>query len=503
MAETNASRLDGDTFQARMFWLHATRLLDPDGSVIRLGYEMGPKAFDDIWVEHDRLHAPLDQYERPLLRVHFQCKWHTMPGQYGHGELVDPDFINANAVSFLQRAAAAGAALDTKDDNVRFGLLTNWRIDREDPLKAMIGTRSGAFRRDRLFRSKTDDSKDGRVRKLWREHLELDDDQLGHFVARLKFSEATDTLDELRERLDERFAYLGLRRFPPNELCFPYDTIIQEWMVQGRKVFDRDDLRRACDQQGLLTQGKARPMSYGVKSFEHPIDPTENRCTKLLDLTAQFDERFIKDQNSWRDTLYPELAAFLTNAAANNDSLRLVLDAHASLAFAAGSVLNIKSGKEIELEQRTLGREIWRPGDSMRDATWSSWDFEWVAGSADCQDVVVAVGLTHDISADVAKFVEASKINAGKILIARPSSGVGPTSVVSGQHAFELAGDLVAEIRKQRSGPGQVHLFIAAPNTFTFFLGQRRPNLGTVMLYEFDFEGQKHGTYAPSLRLPV
>lgn len=503
MAETGASRLDGDTFQARMFWLHAASLLDPDGPIIRLGFEVGPKAFDDIWIEYDPRLAPPDQYGKPLLREHIQCKWHVTPDQYGYAELIDPEFINANTVSFLERARNAGSNLDTKANNARFTLLTNWRIDRKDPLKGIIGTGSTAVRIDKLFASKTDNSKDGRVRKAWREHLDIDNEELRRFASILKFSEATDALPDLRVRLDERFSCVGLRRIPLNESVFPYDSVVNSWMAQGRRMFDRNDLRRACDREGLLTERKARPVAYGVKSFEHAIDPLQLRCTKVLDLVSEFDERFIKKQSAWKDVLYPCLEAFLTRAAANDESLRLILDAHTTLAFAAGSVLDIKSGKEIELEQRTLGRHIWRPGDSVRDSTWSTWEFEHIAGDAESNDVAVAVSLTHEISADMQAYLPRAGFNAGLVLIARPSGGAGARSVISGQHAFELAEGLQAELRKHRKAPGSTHFFIAAPNAFTFFLGQRRPNLGNITLYEFDFGGERTGSYAPALALPI
>jgi hypothetical protein len=48
-----------------------------------------------------------------------------------------------------------------------------------------------------------------------------------------------------------------------------------------------------------------------------------------------------------------------------------------------------------------------------------------------------------------------------------------------------------------------IHLFIAAPDTLTFFLGQRQPFLGRAQLYEFDFGGGRGGSDAPSLRLPI
>jgi hypothetical protein len=44
---------------------------------------------------------------------------------------------------------------------------------------------------------------------------------------------------------------------------------------------------------------------------------------------------------------------------------------------------------------------------------------------------------------------------------------------------------------------------IAGPGAFTFFLGQRQPGLGRVVLYEFDFEGNRGGSYEPSLSLPI
>ena len=48
-----------------------------------------------------------------------------------------------------------------------------------------------------------------------------------------------------------------------------------------------------------------------------------------------------------------------------------------------------------------------------------------------------------------------------------------------------------------------LHLFVAAPNAFTFFLGQRQPGFGKTTLYEYDFEGTNGGDYKASLVLPI
>ncbi|MFX5534030.1 hypothetical protein ABTD61_17915, partial [Acinetobacter baumannii] len=79
-----------------------------------------------------------------------QCKWHVTPDSYGYSHLVDPEFINANARSLLQRARDAQLAYARSGAGVRFKLVTNWRLDRNDPLREMVGNRSGAVRLDRL-----------------------------------------------------------------------------------------------------------------------------------------------------------------------------------------------------------------------------------------------------------------------------------------------------------------------------------------------------------------
>jgi hypothetical protein len=62
---------------------------------------------------------------------------------------------------------------------------------------------------------------------------------------------------------------------------------------------------------------------------------------------------------------------------------------------------------------------------------------------------------------------------------------------------------LTATIETYRdAAPGQtVHLFMAVPGTFSFFLGQRASALSPVTLYEFDFEGANGGSYEPPLSL--
>lgn len=102
------------------------------------------------------------------------------------------------------------------------------------------------------------------------------------------------------------------------------------------------------------------------------------------------------------------------------------------------------------------------------------------------------------------RYCETSLPTVGRVLILRPSTGPGAQSVACGRHAFDLADAASIAIRMARSADaGLTHLFIAAPNAFTFFLGQRRTALGPVRLYEFDFDGARGRSYVPALTLPL
>jgi hypothetical protein len=129
-----------------------------------------------------------------------------------------------------------------------------------------------------------------------------------------------------------------------------YDTIAYNWLAQGRNEFDRDAFRDTCRKESLEGDGDGRrPMIYGVKSFNHPIDALEDRCDDVLDLTPSFHHRQIVDDAAWTADLLPRIREFLLASAKGAARLRLALDAHLSLAFAAGATLDIKSGRAIEL----------------------------------------------------------------------------------------------------------------------------------------------------------
>jgi hypothetical protein len=496
---------DGAAYQARLFWQKAALLLDPHGPVVKVGFESGANGFDDMWVEYDP--ALLDQEGHPLRREHVQCKWHVSPDSYGHASLADPAFLGATARSHLQRAIKAQRDHAPDGIGTRFRLTSNWRIDRADPLRALVNERSHTLRVGMLFGTSTDNSAMGRVRKLWREHLGVTDDELRILARTLAFSETSESLDGLREILDLHFRIVGLKRSPPNESAFIYDEVVYQWAAQGRLEFTRANFRGHCEKESLIGEpGDGRPRVYGVKSFEHATDRLEDRCSKVLNLVPDFLDRQIRPESDWKTALYPSLKAFLLEAAHESERIRLVLDAHLTLSFAAGSVLNIKSGRIIELEQRTTGRAVWAPDDLPHDPTWPGLTFcEHQGTPGEGDGIIVTVSLTHDVTGAVSRYVAASLPEVSATLDARIATAPGARAVTCGHHAFELAETLVAKIRSLRNAAPRrrVHLFMAVPGAFSFFLGQRATAIGPVTIYEYDFEGAVGASYEASLSLPV
>lgn len=501
MAQANVARRHGDDFQARLFWLHAACLLDANGNVMKVAYETGPIAFDDILIEYDPQAAPRDQDGHPIYRRYIQCKWHSTAGTFGYLDLADPAFINATRFSILQRAREAQRLHAPDGRGCRFELVTNWRIKADDPLIELVEKNTNALRLDRLFEGKTKKSRMGRVRKHWADHLGVDEVGLKLVARVLAVAESSESLMSLRERLDERFASVGLRRVPASESAFPYDDLVGKLLAQGRIEFDRASFREMARGEGIL--GDAVPSgnvrAIGIRSFMHPIDNLENRCDRLLNLVPYFDGRYIHHLEDWQRRVLPELREFALREARATEGIRLILDAHVSVAFAVGAVLDVKSGKQIEIEQRTGGRRFWSVDDGAPDPSWPGFVFELQELVEERDEVAVTVSLTHDVARDAGAFVSRQLPQVGYLLHCRLEGGPSHRALRCGRHAWMLVETLVrrlSEIRPDRRRFARVHLFLGGPNGFAFYLGQNQHAIGPASIYEWDFEGLDGGGYS-------
>ncbi len=508
MTQTVVTRRDGDVFQARMFWLHAARLLDEHSPILRVGFESGLKGFDDVWVEYDPARAPQDHLGNSLAVERMQCKWHVTPGTFTHEDLTRPEYINATTTSILQRALAAYRT-DRADGRVsRLVLVTNHMASPHDTLHSYIRSKSLNLDVDGLFVGKTARSATGKVRKLWREHLGLDEAELRALCVHLGFNLTRDSLDALRGMLDDACRMNGLVRPEPNASSTIYDSNIFEWVGQRRTVFNRTEFRDKCAQEGLLVdRPSASRQTFGMKSFEHPLDRLENRCVEVLNLVSEFDDRAVRSTAAWRDTLVPRIKDFLLRVPAPDGRVRIAIEVHATLAFAAGVVLDTKSGRLAELEQRSPVLKIWAADDEELASNTTTWQFQEQELDPTGHGTACAVSVTRDTESAVLHYMQENKLKFRRLLVAHPAGGPSARAVVSGAHANALAEQFAAKVKLDREArvenrTERYHLFISAPNAFTFYLGRQAAMLKPLTLYEFDFGYQVDGSYRPSLSFP-
>ena len=498
-----AARVEGDVFQGMVFWLHAAMLLRPSSRVARVSIEHDrADGVDDVAVHYT---APgVNAGGRACAADYFQVKYHVdRSSEYAASSFCDPAFIGATR-SLLQRFHNARTRLGDADGGHRLNLVSNWQWSTSDKLGPLLRQSEEGALPDRFF-SEGPRSELGKIRKAWREHLELTDDAFENFARRLRFRVDYLSRPALRELLNERLINVGLREIPVDKTQNVYDSLTQQIIVNGTNSFDPTTFRKFCEREDLLVASPSSgPTVVGVRSFMRFAERMEDECASFVCVAENFEGRHIRASEFWQSAVLPSVASFLKDKSPElrASESHLLLECHCSVAFLAGYELDRKSGSQAFPVQKGVRKQVWKPGTTTSTAN-STWTTTVAPASDGGEDVAVVVSVSRDAVVDVKAYTSAVA-SIGTVVDARPASGIGQRAVEGADHAIALADNLAEVIRANRpKNGGTTHLFIAAPNALAFFLGQHRGALGKVQLYEFDFEGERGGSYSPSIRLPA
>ena len=503
MAKAVVARMEGDDYQARFFWLQVCRLFEPHTKVSSVGYEVDDaRAFDDVVVSY----APPVNDDRGgvVATDYYQVKFHvSQVGTVRFESLMDPAFIGATRFSFLQRLR--NAYLKTRDQgSCRFILVTPWVIDASDPLARLINNNAGQLHLDRLYDGGGPRSKMGALRQAAAEHLQIDQELLREILATLRIEYSSGTLADLNSRLGDKLALAGMKPVALTATASVYDDLIRKLLESGRNSFTAEEIQEICQREELWV-GHVEPPDYradlGIRSFVRRTEYMEDETMAVLDLVPYFNGRKIHDASLWSTCVCPEVVRFLETSAKTGRSYRLRVDAHTSIAVLAGYTLDTKAGVKISLVQKTRnGVEVWDVAQRAGEPG-PLWEFTSSARGTAGGDLAVAVSVTHDVCNDLEVFLSGAGLPVGELVTAT-IAGPGNTAVQGGRHALDLALSLVSELRAHRNDGRTVHLFIAAPNGFSFVLGQHLRGFGPVIVYEFDFESGSPGAYEVGIVLP-
>lgn len=499
MADAVIARWHGDNYQARIFWENALNLLAPHSCVVEVTFEAnGPKAFDDVVVKYD---PPVVRSGPDRVSAEYtQVKWHTQTGgRFGYADFIDPDFIGAKSFSLLQRLHQARSSAPP---TARFAFLTTYRIKDGDPLAELVSGHDRSLLVEKLFDDTTDRSRMGAVRKCWREHLQLaDDHQLKAVVQGLRVLEAYRTLDELRADINIKAQAVGVLTCSDAESDFKFDELARQLKVRQLNALTREVLLQICRDEGLLVERPHEPdpfLPIAIRSILGPsADIVGAAPEDTLLLADEFRQRYLQDGRDWQRDIRPKVEAFLRAAVKKSPRLRLIMDAHASIAFFAGAVLDLKSAVQTQLVQKgRVGARVWRADDGSVGARFEI--AEEIVGTG--PDLAVAISVAQPATAQARAYVEAQLPQIGRLISFTLPSGPGQQSVAGGGHAAALAEQISNHIRDLTAADPDavVHIFAAAPNSLLYFLGQHHQAIAPCIVYEYDFDRKAHKTYQPS-----
>jgi hypothetical protein len=475
--------------------------LDDASCVVEVTFEAdGPKAFDDVVVRYDPPVARSGP-ERVAAEYH-QVKWHVAyDGRFGFEDFVDPAFIGAKTVSLLERLREAKRAAPAGS---RFAFVTTYRVTDGDQLAELISGHDKSLLLERLFDGTTDQSRMGQVRRLWRDHLHLaDDESLRDVLAGLRVLEGHRSLDELRSNINLRARVVGMLAHSDANSDFRYDELARQLKVRGLNGLTRAALEQLCRDEGLFAECQAPDpavLNVAVRSFLGPAsDIIGASPDNTLLLVNHFRQRYLRDDRDWQADIRPEVEAFLREKArASSGRLRIVLDAHASIAFLAGATLDLKSGVFVELVQKgRVGARTWRADDASSGARLDVAVYDL---NEDQRDIAVAIGISQSTEAHSRSYVASRLPNVGKLVSLAFPGGPGQQNVAGGGHAAALAEQIANVVRslKTTDPDAVVHVFAACPNSLLFFLGQQHQGIAPCIVYEFDFDRHGSKTYQPS-----
>lgn len=502
MADAITAQWHGHNYQSRFFWLNAMDLLRPDTCVRRVTFEAnGPKAFDDVVVHYE---PPVARSGPDLIAAEYhQIKWHVETGgRLGYEDLTRPAYIGASSVSLLERLRDARQAAQ---ESARMLLVTPDRIADGDPLGRLISANDHSLLTERLFDGTTDLSRMGKVRRCWREHLALsDDDELRDIVEGLAIKEGYRSLQELRDEINLKAETVGLSPCRASDSDFRYDELARQLKVRSINAMGRDELIKICKAEGLWVGEQPAAdgrLPVAIRSFQGlSTDVVPAAPENTLWLNDSFRARYLNDDREWQRDIRPKVESFLKGAAAKSNCLSLILDAHASIAYLCGTVYHVKSGLDIELVQKgRVGTQVWRADDgSAGDLLLSE-----IRQIGEGPDIAVTVSITHSVDSHVEWYVDQNLPQVGPILSLAPPDDPGQRSVSGGEHAARMAEQVSNNVRaiKADSPDATVHLFAACPNSFLFYLGQNHPAIAPLIVYEFDFNRQGNKTYQPSFEI--
>ena len=506
MASSVSAIMRGFNYQANYAWIFICGMLRKYSHIEYIEYEAeGNKSFDDIVVHFHQERPRLDCNNKPIYIECYQVKFHV---DYSNtltlNNLMDPAFIGANSKSILNRLKEICSKYNSKSDIARFFFMSSYVPDSKDVLAELLSTKEGEFRLEKLFDGTTSRSRMGMIRDQLIRHMKVESFQeLENVLGTFRIIINTGTEYELITRLNGLLAAVDLKPIDISTNVNPYQQLIQTWTNKNNKDIRPAFVLDECRKAGLIMiQEKNTGTPVGIRSFYRWAENMQDETETMLCLVEYFDGRFLKEGFEW-GTICNRIEQYIHENLNKTSIYKMFLDTHLCISFFAGRCLNPKSGICVNPIQKVLGQgcQVWTYDSQPVNDQCLDWIFEKKTASIESEDIILIISATHDITPSVEEYLQNSNVNYSYILSCSIQGNCSYTSIQGGCHAKALAESIVRELGKRtlQQKRGRIHIFMAVPVSFAFFLGQMSLNLGRAILYEYDFERKCHATYYPTI----
>lgn len=262
---------------------------------------------------------------------------------------------------------------------------------------------------------------------------------------------------------------------------------------------NNENINKSIDKIKLLLEEIIKELKMNIKkedeegkkvaiiSFgKHDDEELKKMYYSTCNLLGYFNGRYIKADKSWEE-IKDEIVRY-ANTLIPGSKYTIYFFAHLSIAYCLGACINSKDSRKVSIMQQTSNNTLdWRISENDNDELYKDNLFEKYNKyliDEEKRDIVISIGITQKIFEDVREFCIENNLEVKQIINIDMGDKCGNSSVKSGKHAWMLAEKVKEIINKERIR-GNVHLFMAVPNAFAFFLGQLTFNLKNVTLYEY------------------
>jgi hypothetical protein len=510
MADSVLAIQNGFEYQALFFWYQASKLYLNESNVNQVAWEIDNlPGFDDVSLSYSP--PKKSRYGYDVDQEYFQVKFHVAHNNAMTFEsLIDPSFIGAVTESVLQKLYKNYVASPEQFARSTYSLVNIWGVDRSNLLANLLDN-MGTIQLDKLFDGKGPRSKTGMARKLLSDHLGLaNEDDLKILLEHFRILDNSKGLEGSESDMMFALNSVGLKTTGWEKRDNPYPNLIKRLHEEKKNQLTKESLSQILTDEDLwVNKSTEESQSYyriGVRTFRRGTDPVRFETEAYLCLLHHFEGRYVVKNELWQTHIIPELVRLTEDAISQNKPILIHLDSHVSTAFAAGYLMDPKTGAVVSVVQKLSNgsRVIYSPSGSISERSNLLWSINHQKLNSE-NDIAVTMNVSRNIENDVTEYINVALPTVSNHISFSIKPIPGNSSIIDGNHIVQCVNELIDFLESNFKGnPNRVvHLFISSPNAFAFYLGRNSKLLGKIILYEFDFEKVKSGTYEPSVQLPI